>query len=64
MVNVEVIKEEQAACIRWHPKHESLAVIGYKSGRISFIDVSSLQSCTLEKYKLEDDEGQEVDVEG
>lgn len=39
--------------MRWHPRRETLAAIGFKSGRVSFIDVVSLESYTMPVLNLE-----------
>lgn len=42
IVNIEVLKDEIPTSIKWHPRRENLAAIGYTSGRVSFVDVATL----------------------
>jgi hypothetical protein len=49
MVNLEIMNEEKPQVLRWNPKKMTILAIGYKSGNISFIDINTLKTCTLEK---------------
>jgi hypothetical protein len=55
LLNVELLKEEHPTSVKWSHKHHTLAAIGYKSGRVSFVDVSTLETCTLELFKEENE---------
>ena len=49
MVTLEVLPlaEETPSTLRWNPKRDNVAAIGYKSGKISFVEVQTLQSMTM-----------------
>lgn len=51
MLNIELLKGELPTCVRWHPRKDTVVAVGYKSGRISFLDVGTLQSYNLERYE-------------
>lgn len=55
---------DKPTVIRWHPKREGLATVGYKSGRISFVDVmlhktftKTLREAFPEATELQEDFG-------
>ncbi len=54
IVNIEVIKDAQPSVIRWHPKRMTVAAVGFKDGRIAFVDVQSLQTYTMKIESAED----------
>ena len=47
IVKIEVLANSTPQVVKWHPKKENLAVIGYKSGQVSFVDVQTLQTYTM-----------------
>jgi hypothetical protein len=47
IVKIEVLANSMPQVVKWHPKKENLAVIGYKSGQVSFVDVQTLQTYTM-----------------
>ena len=40
IVNLEVLPGETPVVVKWCPKKPGVAAIGYKSGRISFVDIN------------------------
>jgi hypothetical protein len=52
ILNLEIGQQESApTVIRWSPKRPGVAAIGFKSGRVTFIDVHSFKTLTLEIKK-------------
>ncbi len=39
IVKIEALEGQRPTCIKWHPRIESVAAIGYQSGHVSFFDV-------------------------
>jgi hypothetical protein len=49
ILNLEIGQQEsQPTVIRWSPKRPGVAAIGFKSGRVIFIDVHSFKTFTFE----------------
>jgi hypothetical protein len=61
MLNLEIGQQESPPTVmRWSPKRPGVAAIGFKSGRVTFIDVHSLKTFTIEiKSPKEDPEGED-----
>jgi hypothetical protein len=52
ILNLEIGQQESPpTVIRWSPKRAGVAAIGFKSGRVTFIDVNSFKTLTLEIKK-------------
>lgn len=50
IVNLEVLPGEIPLVVKWCPKKPGVAAIGYKSGRVSFVDINSQKSFSIEKF--------------
>ncbi|CDW86163.1 wd repeat-containing protein 17 [Stylonychia lemnae] len=48
VTTIEVIKDEVPTCIKWNSKRDNVAAVGFKSGKISFVDVQTLQTLQME----------------
>lgn len=48
IVTIEVIENSLPTCARFHPKRDTLAAVGHLDGKVSFVDVKSLKTYTLE----------------
>lgn len=42
VVKIEILENQTPTVIRWHPKKENVAAVGYRDGQISFVDVHTL----------------------
>lgn len=47
VITITVLEEDTPTIIKWNPKRDSVAAVGYKSGKITFLDVHTLQTLTL-----------------
>lgn len=56
IVNIQVHEEWEPTCVKWHPRKDGLAAIGYKNGSVTFIDVSTKQNTTIALTVTEDDD--------
>lgn len=61
IVNIEVLSEEVPVVVRWHPRRDMLAAIGYQSGRVTFVELTNMQSCTIGLLQ-EDDIGEMEEI--
>ncbi len=51
IVNIELLSGEVPVVVRWSPKKQTVAAVGYKSGRVSFVDVASQKTFSIEMFK-------------
>ena len=51
IVNMELLSGEVPVVVKWSPKKQSVAAVGYKSGRVSFVDVASQKTYSIEMFK-------------
>lgn len=62
---MEILQGELASVVRWHPRKGAVAAIGFRSGRISFIDVSTLKTSAIEIFTHKEDRGlSEAEISG
>jgi hypothetical protein len=63
IVNLQILEKEKPTSIKWHPRKENLAAIGYQNGMVSFIDVVTLESFTIELFIDEDDDLEKMTID-
>jgi hypothetical protein len=51
IVNMELLSGEVPVVVKWSPKRQTVAAVGYKSGRVSFVDVASQRTYSIEMFK-------------
>ena len=49
------VQQPKPSIVKWNPKKPGLATVGFKSGRVTFIDVQSLRTCSFEYNKAQND---------
>jgi len=60
LVNLELLAGEVPSVVRWSPRKPCVVAIGYKSGRLSFVEINIQKSFSIEMYAEQEDMIREV----
>jgi len=59
MLNLEIGQQESPpTVIRWSPKRPGVAAVGFKNGKVTFLDVHTFKTFTLEIKSPKEDSGE------